>query len=74
MKEEKFLEQIEQRLEENKQVVASSPLPRILQPLAAYLGFHTFKVLFLTSLLMTLGMYVWFRSGLELANNWLFGI
>ena len=53
MKQDKFLEKLEERLEENRQLAEKSVLPKFLSPLASYLGFNAFRVLFFLSFGLT---------------------
>ena len=53
MVEDEFLQELEERLEENRKIAKQSVLPKQLYGVASYLGFHTFRGLVLVSLLMT---------------------
>jgi hypothetical protein len=74
MKKTDFLEQIELRLEENRRVLVSSPVPEWLQPIAAYLGFHTFRVLLGLSFVITVTVYGFFYDELAVISGLLFGV
>jgi len=60
MKQDEFLAEIERRLEENRLIAAKSIFPNFLKPLVTYLGFNTFRSLFVISLLITIGGVVYF--------------
>lgn len=55
-----FLEELEQRLEENRRLAAGSWLPKPLWGVASYLAFHTFRSLVLASLLLVI-LLAWLR-------------
>ena len=67
MKENKFLDELEERLGENRRLAERSILPRQLYGVASYLGFHTFRTLVVVSLAVTLGMWL-------LDYKWLMGL
>ena len=62
MKENKFLDELEERLEENRRLAERSILPPQLYGVASYLGFHTFRTLVVVSLVMTMGLW-WLGYG-----------
>ncbi len=74
MKEVEFLEQIEARLEENRRLLVGSLVPVRLRPIAAYLGFHTFRMLWVGSLVATLLLYGFLFEWLMGVSKILFGV
>lgn len=66
---EGFLEEIEKRLEENRNLAAESVLPKPLWSVASYLAFHSFRSLVLVSLGLTiLGSLVAFEWMVKLGK------
>ena len=59
MKQDKFLVEIEERLIENRRLAEKSWVPDFLKPLVTYLGFNTFRALFVVSLIVTI-VGVWY--------------
>ena len=47
MSSDKFLDELDARLEENRRLAENSSLPKVLQPIAGYLAFHHVRVLLL---------------------------
>ncbi len=70
--EEAFLQELEQRLKENRRVAQASVLPKWLWGAASYLGFHTFRTLFIVSFLLTLLSFVWWWQDLIRVSRILF--
>ncbi|OGV90637.1 hypothetical protein A2783_05755 [Microgenomates group bacterium RIFCSPHIGHO2_01_FULL_45_11] len=69
-KEEVFLREIEERLAENRRLAERSILPPFLYSVASYLGFHAFRVLFLTSFLVTTVVFwLWFEWLMSLSKQ-----
>jgi hypothetical protein len=62
--ESQFLEELQQRLAENRRLTEKSVLPGFLQDAASYLAFHTFRSLVLASFLITSVMFVAFYDEL----------
>lgn len=54
---EVFLEELQQRLEENRQLAEKTLLPRFLRRPASYLAFHHFRTVLIISLLVTVAMF-----------------
>ena len=69
MRDEDFLAELEERLEENRKLMQGSFLPESLKGPASYLGFHTFTVLLGISFLVTVMLYgVWFEELMSLSR------
>lgn len=73
MDDERFLRELEERLQENRQIVEGSFLPKFLIPGASYLAFHTFRSLLVFSFVVTVGLFwLWFRPLIELGKQLFF--
>jgi hypothetical protein len=72
MGEDKFLDELEKRLEENRRIVAQGWLPKPIQGLASYLGFHQFRTLVIISLVMTAMSFGFFYDPLIKVSKLLF--
>lgn len=73
MNKEQFLEELEKRLEENRELAERTILPRQLHGLASYLAFHTLRGLLLLSGIITAGMFGFEYEGLIKISRRLFG-
>jgi hypothetical protein len=69
---ELFLQEIEQRLAENRKLMQGSVMPRSLAGVVSYLGFHTFRSLFIISFLVTLSLFVGFYDVLVMVSRGMF--
>ncbi|OGV97163.1 hypothetical protein A2W24_00455 [Microgenomates group bacterium RBG_16_45_19] len=68
--EDRFLAELEARLKQNRRMVERSWLPKVLYPLASYLAFHHFRVLFLTSFGLTVILFWgWFEEIMALSKR-----
>lgn len=75
MAHEDFLEELEQRLEENRELAKKSILPKQLYGLASYLGFHSFRSLVIISFVITvLGFYFWYDTLVAISKQLFFYI
>lgn len=68
--EEDFLNELEERVRQNRRMAESSRLPKWLQPLAGYWAFHNFKALTITSLIITIGLFWgWFEELIAISKK-----
>jgi hypothetical protein len=67
-----FLDELEARLEENRQMAERSWVPKPLWGAASYLGFHSFRVLVIVSLLITVGLFLFWHPVLIEVSKQLF--
>lgn len=72
MKQDKFLTEIEERLEENRRLSRGSWLPEFLKSVTSYLGFNTFRSLVVVSLLATVLMSVAAFDWMISLGRWVF--
>ena len=72
MRNDLFLKELEERLNENRQIIEQSRLPSFLYTPASYLGLHMFWVLFLLSLGMTVVGFKFHYEGLMLLSKRIF--
>ena len=71
-KQEQFLNELEERLAENRQMAERSWVPRPLWGAASYLGFHSFRVLVVVSFLITVGLFLFWHPVLIEVSKQLF--
>ena len=69
---DRFLEELEKRLEENRGLAERSILPKQLYGLASYLGFHSFRSLVIVSGLVTIMGFYFFYGQLVAISKQLF--
>lgn len=68
--EDKFLEELENRLEQNRKIAQKSWIPRPLHKAVSYLGFHSFRVLFLVSFGITALVFAfWYEVMVSLSKQ-----
>ena len=72
MKQEEFANELEKRLEENRKIGEKSYIPSFLQGVVAYLGFHSFRVLVLGSLGVTILLFLLLGESLMYISKWIF--
>lgn len=67
---ELFLRELEVKLIQNRKMAERSFLPKPLQGLASYLGFHSFRVLALVSLGLTIILFWgWYPTMVEISRE-----
>ncbi len=54
-----FLEQLEERGQEQARIEASSPLPELFRPMAAFVGEKSWQVLLLVSFVVSVVIATW---------------
>lgn len=72
MDEDVLLQELEERLEENRRLVEETYIPKPLYGVASYLGFHTFRVLVGLSFGLTVIGFYFFYDQLVLLGKQLF--
>jgi hypothetical protein len=68
-----FLQELENRLEENRKMAEGGVLPRPLWGLASYLGFHQFRTLLIVSLGVTITLFLFWYPILIKVSKLIFG-